>query len=169
MRSLVFVLIALVSLPGLALAEKKIALVNPIEAIRQSKEVQASQMEMQSDFGDERKKLQKLQQEISKIDQKLNKEGMTLSEKKKKNLQDTRQSKMIEARQLQRLVQKRMQGEQQEIMKKMQPKVMKAVEEIAKENNYDMVLNIQAVMYAGEGLDITSQVVEKLNASGSSE
>ena len=169
MRSLVFVLVALVSLPGLALAEKKIALVNPIEAIRQSDEVKASQMEMQSNFGDERKKLQKLQKEISQIDQQLKKEGMTLSEKKKKNLQDKRQSKMIEARQLQKLVQKRMQGEQQEILEKMRPKVMKAVEAIATEKGYDMVLNVQAVMYAGEGLDITSQVVDKLNASGSSE
>lgn len=169
MRSLVFVLIALVSLPGLALAEKKIALVNPIEAIRKSNEVKASQMEMQSNFGDEREKLQKLQKEISQIDQKLKKEGMTLSDKKKKNLQDKRQSKVIEARQLQKLVQKRMKGEQQEILKKMRPKVMKAVEDVAKEKGYDMVLNVQAVMYAGEGLDITSQVVKKLNASGSSE
>jgi outer membrane protein len=155
----------LMTLPGLALAEKKIAFVNPMQAISQSEQVQASQMEMQSDMGDEREKLQKLQREIQQIQQKLQKESMTLSDKEKQNLQDKRESKMIEARQLSKLVQKRMQGEQQEIVKEMRPKVMKAVEEIANEQGYDVVLNIQAIMYAEDGMDITKQVVQKLNES----
>jgi outer membrane protein len=166
MRNLSIILTAvLMTLPGLALAEKKIAFVNPMQAISQSEEVQASQMEMQSDMGDERAKLQKLQKEIQQIQQKLQKENMTLSDKEKQNLQDERESKMIEARQLSKLVQKRMRGEQQEIVKKMRPKVMKAVEEIAKDKGYDVVLNIQAVMYARDGMDITKQVVQKLNKS----
>lgn len=166
--SLIVVLVALVALPGLALAEKKIALVDPIEAIRKSDEVEASQLQMKSSLGDERQKLQQLQKEIQQISKKLEKEGMTLSKEKKQNLQDKRQSKMIEARQVQKLVRKRMRGEQQQILKRMRPKVMKAVEEIARDKGYDLVLNVQAVMYAGEGLDITSQVINKLNATGSS-
>ena len=166
MRNLSIMLTAvLMTLPGLALAEKKIAFVNPMQAISQSEQVQASQMEMQSDMGDEREKLQKLQREIQQIQQKLQKESMTLSDKEKQNLQDKRESKMIEARQLSKLVQKRMQGEQQEIVKEMRPKVMKAVEEIANEQGYDVVLNIQAIMYAEDGMDITKQVVQKLNES----
>jgi outer membrane protein len=166
MRNLSIMLTAvLMTLPGLALAEKKIAFVNPMQAISQSEQVQASQMEMQSDMGDEREKLQKLQREIQQIQKKLQKESMTLSDKEKQNLQDKRESKMIEARQLSKLVQKRMQGEQQEIVKEMRPKVMKAVEEIANEQGYDVVLNIQAIMYAEDGMDITKQVVQKLNES----
>lgn len=161
----IFLTTVLMTLPGLALAEKKIAFVNPMQAISQSEEVQASQLEMQSDMGDEREKLQRLQQEIQQIEQKLQKENMTLSDKEKQNLQDERESKMIEARQLSKLVQKRMQGEQQEIVEKMRPKVMKAVEEIANEQGYDVVLNIQAIMYAQDGMDITEQVVQKLNES----
>ena len=169
MRKLSFLLIALLTLPGLALAQKKIAYVNPMQAISQSDEVKSSQLEMKSNIGDERQKLQQLRQEISEIDQKLDKEGMTLSDKQKQNLRDERESKMIEARQLQRLVQKRLKGEQQEILKRMRPKVMKAVEDIAREKGYDVVLNIQAILYAGEGMDITSQVVERLNQSDSGE
>lgn len=166
MRNLSIILTAmLMALPGLALAEKKIAFVNPMQAISESEEVQASQLEMQSDMGDEREKLQTLQREIQQIQQKLQKESMTLSDKEKQNLQDERESKMIEARQLSKLVQKRMQGEQQEIVEKMRPKVMKAVEEIANEEGYDVVLNIQAIMYAQDGMDITEQVVQKLNES----
>ncbi len=161
----IFLTTVLMTLPGLALAEKKIAFVNPMQAISQSEEVQASQLEMQSDMGDEREKLQRLQQEIQQIEQKLQKENMTLSDKEKQNLQDERESKMIEARQLSKLVQKRMQGEQQEIVEKMRPRVMKAVEEIANEEGYDVVLNIQAIMYAQDGMDITEQVVQKLNES----
>jgi len=166
MRNLSIILTAvLTTLPGLALAENKIAFVNPMQAISQSEQVQASQLEMQSDMGDERAKLQKLQKEIQQIQQKLQKESMTLSDKEKQNLQDERESKMIEARQLSKLVQKRMKGEQQEIVEEMRPKVMKAVEEIANEKGYDVVLNIQAIMYAQDGMDITKQVVQKLNES----
>lgn len=162
-----FILLTMVlmALPGLALAEKKIAFVNPMQAISQSEQVQASQLEMQSDMGDEREKLQLLQQEVQQIEQKLQKENMTLSDKEKQNLRDERESKMIEARQLSQLVQKRMQGEQQEIVEEMRPKVMKAVEEIANDEGYDIVLNIQAIMYAEDGMDITEQVVKKLNES----
>ncbi len=164
MRNLFIIMTAiLITLPQLAVAEKKIGFVNPRQAISQSEEVQASQLEMKSDMGDERAKLQKLQKEIQQIDQKLQKENMTLSDKQKKNLQDKRESKMIEARQLSKLVQKRMKGEQQQIVKKMRPKVMEAVKEIANNQGYDVVLNVQAVMYADEGMDITQQVIKKLN------
>lgn len=163
MRVGFIVLTALLALPGLALAEKKIAFVNPVQAISQTEEVQASQMELQGSFNDERQKLQRLQQEVQQIQQKLQQEGAELDETEKKNLQNERESKMIEARQLSQLLQKRMQGEEQEIMETMRPKVMEAVEEIADEEGYDLVLNIQAVMYAKEGMDITAQVVEKLN------
>jgi outer membrane protein len=162
MRNL-FTIMMMLAAPGLAMAEKKIAFVNPIKAISQSEEVQASQLEMKSAMGDERQKLQNLRKEIQQINQKMQKESMTLSDKQKQNLKDKRESKMIEARQLSKLVQKRMKGEQQEIVKEMRPKVMKAVNEIAENEGYDVVLNIQAVMYANEGMDITNQVVQKLN------
>lgn len=164
MRNLFMIMMTmLLAAPGLALAEKKIAFVNPMQAISQSEEVQASQLEMKSAMGDERQKLQNLRKEIQQINQKMQKESMTLSDKQKQNLKDKRESKMIEARQLSKLVQKRMKGEQQEIVKEMRPKVMKAVNEIAENEGYDVVLNIQAVMYANEGMDITKQVVQKLN------
>lgn len=156
-------IIILLALPSLALAEKKIAYVNPMQAISESKEVQASQMKMQSDFGEEQQRLQELRAEIGEIEQKLQKEDMTLSDKEKKRLRNDRESKMIEYRQLSQLLQKQVQGEQQEIFKRMQPKLMKAVQEIAEEQNYDVVLNIQAVVYADEEMDITRQVVQKLN------
>lgn len=157
------IMIMLLILPGLALAEKKIAYVNPIQAISESKEVQASQMKMQSDFGEEQQRLQSLRAEIGEIEQKLQKESMTLSDKEKKRLSNDRESKMLQYRQLSQLLQKQVQGEQEEIFKQMQPKLMKAVEEIAEAQGYDVVLNIQAVVYADEEKDITRQVVQKLN------
>lgn len=156
-------MIILLTLPGLALAEKKIAYVNPMQAISESKEVQASQMKMQSDFGEEQQRLQKLGAEITEIEKKLQKESMTLSDKEKKRLSNDRESKMLQYRQLSQLLQKQVQGEQEEIFKQMQPKLMKAVQEIAEAQDYDMVLNIQAVVYADEEMDITRQVVQKLN------
>ena len=163
MKKLHAIIFSLALIPGLALAESKIAVINFMQAVGETEEVKKSSEELQADLQDETQKLQKLYDDISAIEQRMQKEGMTLSEMEKKDLQDKRQSKMIEFRSLQQMVQKRQQEGSQEIMKRMEPKLMEAVREVAQKEGYDVVIAKEAVPYSQPDMDITGKVTQKLN------
>lgn len=163
MKKLHAIIFSLALIPGLALAEGKIAVINVMQAVGETEEVKKSSEELKADLQEESQKLQKLYEEISAIEQRMQKEGMTLSGKEKQDLQDKRQSKMIEFRSLQQMVQKRQQEGSQEIMKRMEPKVMKAVREVAQKEGYDIVIAEQAVLYSLPDMNITGKVTQKLN------
>lgn len=155
--------VALVFLPGVALAEGKIAVIDINQALGETEEVKSRSQEMQTDLKDETEKMQKLYDDISQIEQRMQKESMTMSQKEKQDLQDKRQSKMIEFRSLQQMVEKRRKQGSQEIMQAMQPKVMDAVSEVAQAEGYDLVVVKEAVLFNNPGMDITNLVTKKLN------
>jgi outer membrane protein len=163
MKTIRTILLTALMLPMLAFAEGKMAYVDPLQAIVGSDEVKGVQQRMEGDIQDEKAKLQKLGSEIQQINQRMEKEGMTLSEKEKKQLQNEREYKMNEYQSLSQLVQKRLQTEQQEIMERMQPKFMTAVEQVAQEEGLEMVVSSQALLYAKPDMDITLKVTQKIN------
>lgn len=156
-------LVAFIFLPALALAEGKIAVINFSQAIGETAAVQSKTQEMQEDLKDETTKMQKLYDDISEIEQRMQKESMTMSQKEKQDLQDKRQSKMIEFRSLQQMVEKRRQESTQEIMQSMQPKVMQAVRDVAQAEGYDLVVAKEAVLFSKPDMDITNLVTKKLD------
>lgn len=163
MTSFRAILFSILLMPALAFAEGKIAVINFMQAVGETEEVKQSSEEMQADLQEETAKLQKLYDEISGIEQKMQKESMTLSQKEKKDLRDRRESKMIEFRSLQQMVQKRQQEGSQEIMKRMEPKVVEAVREVAEAEGYDIVVAKEAVLFSKPDMEITGKVTQKLN------
>ncbi|MFT6637168.1 MAG: outer membrane protein [Alcanivorax sp.] len=101
---------------------------------------------------------------MQKLQQKLQKEAMTMSADQQDTLKTQGQQKMIEIQSLQRKLQKRANEAQREILEEMQPKLKTAMEAVAKREKLDVVLNAQAVMYTKPDLDITEAVGKQLNS-----
>ena len=94
----------------------------------------------------------------------LEKEGMTMSEDEREQLQTQGQQKMIELQNLRQSAQRKLNKGQQEILQVMEPKLKQAVETVAERENLDMVLNAQAVVYVKSDMDITEAVTKQLNS-----
>ncbi|PKM23133.1 MAG: hypothetical protein CVV10_00785 [Gammaproteobacteria bacterium HGW-Gammaproteobacteria-14] len=154
---------AFLLVPMLAVAELKIVVVDPDMALAETQDVKARITKFQSDMQGQENKLRKLRDDIVKLEERLQKEGVTMSRDQGQRLTDERDAKMIEFRSLQQMLQQRLQQSQQELQETMAPKLQQAVAEIAAEKGYDLVVVKQAVLFSSEAVDITRDVTQHIN------
>ena len=163
MKTMKTLFFALLLLPALALAEPKIVVVDPERALGETEEVKARIGKFQNDMQGQENKLRKLRDDIMKIEERLQKEGVAMSRDQSQSLTDERDAKMIEFRSLQQILQQRLQQSQEELQAAMSPKLEKAVTDLSKEKGYDLVLVKQAVLFSSQSVDITEDVTKQIN------
>ena len=117
-------------------------------------------------------KIEKAQQKFAKKEQNLQKEMQDLAEKYQKGLITTRDAQTKEqdlqkrATTLQNQIQKEipaLQEEEQVFNNRLNDLLLRAVQEINADKKYKMVVNIASLLDADSSLDITKQVLAKMN------
>ncbi|HAB04733.1 MAG: OmpH family outer membrane protein [Alcanivorax sp.] len=159
-----YLLAVALMLPLFAQAEGRTGVVDPIGALQEAKEFQDRFGKLESSLKDEQNRLDRLGGEVENLRGRLEKEGMTMSEDEREQLQTQGQQKMIELQNLRQSAQRKLNKGQQEILQVMEPKLKQAVETVAERENLDMVLNAQAVVYVKSDMDITEAVTKQLNS-----
>lgn len=159
-----YLLAVVLMLPLFAQAEGRTGVVDPIGALQQAEEFQDRFGKLEASLEDEQSRLDRLGSEVEKLRGRLEKEGMTMSEDERSQLQTQGQQKMIELQNLRQSAQRKLNKGQQEILQVMEPKLKQAVETVAERENLDMVLNAQAVVYVKSDMDITEAVTKQLNS-----
>ncbi|HAB09856.1 MAG: OmpH family outer membrane protein [Alloalcanivorax venustensis] len=159
-----YLLAVVLMLPLFAQAEGRTGVVDPIGALQEAKEFQDRFGKLESSLKDEQNRLDRLGGEVENLRGRLEKEGMTMSEDEREQLQTQGQQKMIELQNLRQSAQRKLNKGQQEILQVMEPKLKQAVETVAERENLDMVLNAQAVVYVKSDMDITEAVTKQLNS-----
>lgn len=159
-----YLLAVVLMLPLFAQAEGRTGVVDPIGALQQAEEFQDRFGKLEASLEDEQNRLDRLGGEVEKLRGRLEKEGMTMSEDERSQLQTQGQQKMIELQNLRQSAQRKLNKGQQEILQVMEPKLKQAVETVAERENLDMVLNAQAVVYVKSEMDITEAVTKQLNS-----
>ena len=159
-----YLLAVALMLPLFAQAEGRTGVVDPIGALQEAKEFQDRFGKLESSLKDEHNRLDRLGGEVENLRGRLEKEGMTMSEDEREQLQTQGQQKMIELQNLRQSAQRKLNKGQQEILQVMEPKLKQAVETVAERENLDMVLNAQAVVYVKSDMDITEAVTKQLNS-----
>ncbi len=159
-----YLLAVALMLPLFAQAEGRTGVVDPIGALQEAKEFQDRFGKLESSLKDEQNRLDRLGGEVENLRGRLEKEGMTMSEDEREQLQTQGQQKMIELQNLRQSAQRKLNKGQQEILQVMEPKPKQAVETVAERENLDMVLNAQALVYVKSDMDITEAVTKQLNS-----
>jgi len=162
MKTMKTVLFAVLMVPMFALADK-IAVVDPMQAIIETEEVKSRNATLESSLEADSQRLRKLRDDVTKLEERLQRDGMTMSSEERNRLTDERDTKGFEFQSLQQSLQRRVNSDRQELIEQMEPKVLRAIEEISKEMGLDMVISAQAVVYAKPDLDITAQVTQRIN------
>ena len=171
MKNILAAVVVLALLTGLSAAQQKIGHVSTDAIMKQLPDAQDAQKQLDAIVVDWQNELNKMQQDWQrKFDD---------YDQKKLIMTDARRSEAErDLRELdQRIADYRGQkfgqnGElfqkQNELMKPVQDRVFKAIEEVAKEEGYDYVLDKSGeilMMYANEKNDLTPKVLQKLQAS----
>lgn len=161
-----FVLSLFLALPGLSVAQEKVALVSLQRALNEVEEGKRAMAGIQSEANAKKRELETLKESLKKMRDDLEKQKMVLTQEAMQAKASEIQTKFME------LQQKAMQFDQ-ELKKKENDSVSRILQRlrdtvivVAKQAGYDMVFenSSETVIYSTKGVDITPDVIRAFNA-----
>ena len=160
--SILLIIFLLVIYPA-AFAETKIGYVNFGQLMEQSSQGQAVRKALESEFSSRDKQLAASRDEILRLEEKLKNDGSIMSEANRNELErDILQKKRDHNRQRDEY-REDINIRRNEEVGALQKTVYEVIKQFAEQQKYDLVLT-QPVLYASPAVDITDQVLQRLNA-----
>lgn len=150
-------------LPITALAAEKMAVVDPMEALMNSTAVKNRNVQLEKSIESDGQQLRKLRDELVKIEERLQRDGMTMSKNERNKLTDEREEKGFRFQTMQQSLNRRVEEDRQELLEEMEPILLRAIEEVAKDKKVDLVISANAVVYGNPNIDLTSDVTKRIN------
>lgn len=156
--------VTVLALPGTALAaELKIAVVDPLGAINASEQYTKAVADLEKDTASDKAKLTKLQAELNTCRQKMSNDAAAMSATDAAKLKSDCETKFRDYQQIGQVYQKTVNERHQAILQDIGPKFQRALDALAKESGYDLVMTKEAAPFVKPMLEITDKVTIKLN------
>jgi len=147
---------------GIVSAEIKIGFVEIQKILKSAPQTIAANKKLEKEFTKRTASLKKVVKKINAKEKAFKKDSMTMSDSDRAKKQKEIQGLKIDAQRTEREVREDVDLRRREEIAKVQTQVNIAVEKVAKEQNYDLVL-YQGVAYAGKKVDITNIVIKALS------
>ena len=173
MKNLVFsmsILLGLVVWPVLASAQGaagKIGVINIQESIGKSAEGKKAFADLQKKYQPREQDLQRQQQDITALQDQLQKQAMTLSDEERARLSRDLEEKQKIFKRASEDANTDFQGDSQEVVRRVGQKMLRVISEYAQQNNFVLVIdNAQIpVYYAAKETDLTDEIVKRYDAA----
>jgi|TARA_B110000196_G_scaffold290293_1_gene276461 outer membrane protein len=163
MKKYIALVLFLIFNTSIASAEVKIGFVEIQKILKGAPQTVAANKKLEKEFTKRTAKLKKAVKKINAKEKEFKKDSMTMSESDRAKTQREIQALKIDAQRTEREVREDIDLRRREEIAKVQKQVNVAVEKVAKEQNYDLVL-YQGVAYAGKKVDITDIVIKALGS-----
>ncbi len=160
-RVLASALLALFLVFPVQAEEVRIAFVNTPEVLKKAPQAKEARERLKSEFAPRDEELAKSGNTLKELEEKLNRDGAVMSESERRKLERDIVSERRELKRSRDEFSEDFNIRRNEEFSKLQRKVAKAIIDLAKENNYDLILEA-GVVYASDKVDITERVVERL-------
>lgn len=142
-------------------AEYKLAFVNAIQVVEQSPQYEAAQKELDKEFSKRNEEVVSKQQQLKKLQEKLERDGALMSESELKRLEKDIFSRQRKLKNAQEEFREDFALRRNELLNKLRTQVAEVVEEVAKDEKIDLVLS-DGVVYFSKRVDISDKVVDRL-------
>lgn len=160
--SLIAAMIALF-ISGPLMAETKIGVVDLRQALFSSKEAQAFSGRLQQDFAADEEKVRQTQEEARKLKERLEKDGAMMNESERTRIAAQFQEKVQEFNFLKQKLDSTVASRKQAFLEGARPEVDAAIQELMKEHGLDIILPSEAVVYVKPEMNLTGQLLKKLD------
>ncbi len=150
-------------LSQVAQAEIKIGVVNIPLLMANAPQAAEAKKRLEKEFSPKDKRLVAQQKAIRKLEEKLARDAMTMTDTEKRRLERDIISKRREAQRAQQEFKEDFSLRRNEELGKMQNRIREAVRALAEEGDYDLLLT-EGVIHASKKVDVTEQVQKKLSA-----
>ena len=162
-RIVVMVAAALMALSFPALAETRIGVVDLRQALFSSNDAKSFSESLQKDFAGDEAKVREVQEQARQLKERLEKDGAMMNESERNKLAGEFQEKVKEFNFLKQRLDSTVAQRKQAFLEQARPEVDAAVEELLEENDLDLILPSEAVVYVKPEMNLTPQLLEKLN------
>ena len=139
----------------------KLGVVNAIRVLEQSPQADAARKLIEKEFAPRDKELVAEQKKLKALEDQLNQDGAIMSEQERSKLERDIINKKRDLKRSQDEFREDLNFRRNEEFAKIQKDIVEAIQQVAKDNKYDVVLG-EGVIYASSKADITSKVVEYL-------
>lgn len=153
------------TLPGLALAQGKIAVVNLQEAILQTDLAQKRLAEVrnQDDYKADKAEFDKLKNEFDDLVKQFQKDAAVMSQEQQVTARQKLASKQSDLEHVTGKLQQAEQAAGQALLQELSPKVQEVLRELITTEGIGLLLPRGSVIHADPGYSITAKVTDKLN------
>lgn len=160
-RVLAMVSVMLFAVP--AMAETRIGVVDLRQALFSSNDAKAFSDQLKQDFAGTEEEVRKAQQEARSLQERLQKDGAMMNESERERLKEEFQEKAQEFSEKKQQLDQTLNSRKQAFLEEARPEVDAAVKELMQEHDLDMILPSETVVYVKPELNLTDELLEKLN------
>ncbi|GGC56289.1 OmpH family outer membrane protein [Marinobacter halophilus] len=146
-----------------AAAETRIGVVDLRQALFSSNDAQVFSQKLQQDFAGEEAKVREAQEKARTLKDRLEKDGAMMNESERNKLAGEFQETVQEFNFLKQRLDSTVAQRKQQFLESARPEVDEAVKELLGEHNLDLILPSEAVVYVKPEMNLTSELLEKLN------
>jgi len=139
----------------------KIGAVNAIRVLEKSPQADTARKMIEDEFSPRDKELIAEQKSIKELEDKFKKDRAIMSEQESSKLEREIISKKRDLKRKQDEFREDLNYRRNEEMVKIQKEIIKSIQQVAKDNNYDLVLS-EGVLYASPKIDMSGLVIEYL-------
>jgi len=142
-------------------ADTRIGIVNTSTLLKEAPQAEAARKKLESEFAPRDAKIVDLQKLIKALEDKLTKDAAIMSEAARKKQEREIVSKKRDVKRVREEFTEDFNFRRNEEIGKLQKLVSETILSLAKEKQYDIILN-ESVIYASQQVDITANVLERL-------
>lgn len=161
-------LIAAVMVLPLSLAQAadvKIGFVSIAKILSSSPQADAASKRLEKEFAPRKKGLDDALKSLRKQEEKLAKDGAAMSDSQRRNLENDIRNQARELKRTSDEFREDFNLRRNEELGKFQKQVLDVVNNVAKEEGFDLVINDQATLYVSQRVDVTDKVLSRLTAA----
>ncbi len=144
-------------------ANLKIGFVSIAKILSSAPQAEAASKRLEREFAPREKGLINEQKALRRMEEKLAKDGAVMGEKKRRDLEHRIRNRARELKRSSDEFREDFNLRRNEELSKFQKKVLTVIQDVAKEENFDLIVNDGATLYAGPQVDITKKVLRRLN------
>ncbi len=157
-----FMILGLLSaVTGLTYAEAKIAFVDVAKVLEQAPQAIAANKRLEKEFEPRNRSLIALRKELRKQEDKLARDGVTMSDSQLRRLERDIRDRKREIKRAQEDYREDLNLRRNEELRKLQKRVYKAIVDLAKARGYHAVYG-DGVIYAADNINITKDILAEL-------
>ncbi len=161
MKKKIALFLGLLLAANVSYADLKIGFVNIPAVLEKAPQAEKAKKRLEQKFSGRDKQLVAQQKEIQTLEEKMTKDAAVMSESEKASLEKDILNKKRDAKRSQQEFSEDFNASRNEELGKLQKHIIEAIREIAKDQNFDLLLT-EGVIYANDKIDVTSQVQQKL-------